>query len=330
MLQNTRKRAQRRAWPIHGYVGPNGAGKSACMVWDTLPSLSSGRRVLSTVRLLDWRYPMLCRGCAEPGHSRPVFGGPQTLSEISELLGVPLEHLDGEQVRAVLQDRPVVGETTHQRAHPLYERLTDWQQVLDARECDVLFDEVTGVASSRESMSLPSAVANLLVQLRRSDVIVRWSAPSWARADLIIRECSQAVTFCIGHMPKGSGDEDRLWRQRRLFKWRTYDAQLFDDFTAGKRDALAPWVTDWHWGPSSPSFSAYDTYDSVSTIGTVSEHGTCYRCGGSRRRPSCRCVEHGSEPHGLAGGGAGGPAGVRADSAHSSGSLPALDQLLRE
>ena len=65
----------------------------------------------------------------------------------------------------------------HGAAHPSYEPLREWQQLLDAESCDVLLDEVTGVASSRESAGLPAPVANKLVQLRRADVVVRFSAP---------------------------------------------------------------------------------------------------------------------------------------------------------
>lgn len=257
MFQNTKKRAMRRGWPIHGYVGANGGGKSAAMVWDTLPTLLAGRPVLSTVRLLDFERPRPCDGrdCVHPEHVEDV-------------------------------------EVTHLQAHPLWTPLTTWEQLLEARHCDVLLDEVTGVASSRESMAMPAPVANMLVQLRRSDVVVRWSAPNWKRADTIIRECSQAVTVCRGYLPvqaESDGDEDRAWRQRRMFKWQTYDAADLEDFTAGKRDSMDPWQTDWHWGPKSPVFDAYDTYDSVSMIGTVSDSGRCYRCGGNRPRPTCKC-----------------------------------------
>jgi hypothetical protein len=174
-------------------------------------------------------------------------------------------------------------------AHPLWVPFTDWEQLLDAESCDVLLDEVTGVASSRESHAMPAPVANKLVQLRRADVIVRWSAPSWARADKIIRECSQAVTYCQGRLPVRSGDLDRMWRRRRLFSWRTYDAAMFEDFTSGKREQLESLQRDWHWGPGSPTFSAYDTLDSVLTIGTVTDSGRCYRCGGRRPVPACSC-----------------------------------------
>lgn len=45
--------AIRRRFEIRGYVGPNGWGKTLCMVQDALPSLDSGRKVLSTVRIID-------------------------------------------------------------------------------------------------------------------------------------------------------------------------------------------------------------------------------------------------------------------------------------
>ena len=231
-----------------GYVGPNGGGKSAAMVWDTLPSLDEGRLVLSTVRLLDWRNPRECDGV----HWRAVKLGNDPAT------GEPLFADEFEPV-ACAHPGHVSGGRPHMAAHPFYVPFEDWQQLFEHDHADVLMDEVTGVASSRESMGMPAAVANTLVQLRRADLVVRWSAPSWARADKIIRECSQAVTFCRGFLPVSSGDESRSWRQRRLFKWKTYDAADFEDFTVGKREQMDALQADWHYGPRSPVFSAYDT-----------------------------------------------------------------------
>ncbi|MGV1010416.1 MAG: zonular occludens toxin domain-containing protein [Dermatophilaceae bacterium] len=261
MFRNPRKRSSRRAWPIHAYVGPNGSGKSLAMVWDTLPSLSAGRPVLSTVRLLDWENPRPCEGCE------------------------------------VCATGEVVGQ--HLQAHPLYVPLRDWSQLLDARSADVLLDEVTGVASSRESHSMPAPVANKLVQLRRADVVVRWSAPSWTRADKIIRETTQAATVCRGYLPKvvpGDDAETRMWRSRRFFRWRTHDACDLEDFTVGKAAELPSIVTDLYWGPGSPAFDAYDTFDSVETVGTVTDSGRCYRCGGRRSIPACKCAPADGHP----------------------------------
>jgi hypothetical protein len=256
MFQNVKKRASRRGWPIHGYVGANGGGKSAAMVWDTLPSLEAGRSVLSTVRLLDYLDPRPCDDLA--------------------------------------CDCDKSAEDRHGAAHPLWIPFRDWTQLLDAEHVDVLMDEVTGVASSRESHSMPSVVANTLVQMRRRDVVIRWSAPNWRRADVIIRECSQAVSYAVGYLPTVAEDSDgqRAWRNRRLFKWRTYDAADFEDFTSGKREQLRPMTVDWHWGPGSPVFKAYDTFDAVLTIGTVSDAGVCLACMGSRRRQECSCPDY--------------------------------------
>jgi Zonular occludens toxin (Zot) len=259
MFHNGKKRARRRGWPIHAYVGANGGGKSAGMVWDTLPSLDAGRTVLSTVRLLDYRNPRACTG----------YQGP-TLSDPCDV--------------CASADAP-----DHMQAHPMWVPFSEWEQLLAADHCDVLMDEVAGVASSRESQSMPSAVVVALQQCRRADLVVRWSAPNWSRADKIIRETSQAVTYCVGFLPKDASDVDRLWRQRRLFQWRTYDATQFEDFSVGKRQQMRPLVHDLHWGPRSPAFRGYDTLDTVLSIGTVSESGRCYRCGGTRRAPACKC-----------------------------------------
>jgi hypothetical protein len=140
-------------------------------------------------------------------------------------------------------------------------------------------------------------VANALVQLRRRDVVFRWTAPSWSRADLIIRECSQAATLCTGFLPVSvdAGDAeapDRMWRHRRLFRWLTYDASLLDEFTAGRRENLQRWAFDMHWGPGSPAFLGYDTFDAVSSIGHVSDSGRCMTCNGRRTAPACSCPDY--------------------------------------
>lgn len=225
-------RDRRRAVPIHAYIGENGGGKSLAMVHDTLPSLAAGRRVLSTVRLID-----------------PATGQP----------------------------------------HHSYERLTDWAQILEAEHCDVLFDEVVGIASARESQGLPVQVANLLVQLRRRDVVLRWSAPAWARADKIIRECTQAVTLCKGHLGKRDPGSPRMWAQKRLFKWRTFDAFAFDQMTTGQINKQASSSVGWFWGPNSLAFASYDTLDAVERVGDVLDSGRCVHCGGRKAIPRCSC-----------------------------------------
>lgn len=261
------KRERRRAAAIHAYVGSNGGGKSLAAVYDTIPSLRAGRPVLSTVRILD-----------------PETGQP----------------------------------------HPLCEPLTHWRQLLDFRGGDVLLDEVQGVVSSRGHQSLPPAILNLLLQLRRRDVLCRWTSPDYGRADVVLRQVTQAVTYCRGYLAEPSRGclpdcedahhdpygclEDcddqhehwplRLWGANRLFRWKTFDALSFDEFTAGKRDQLRAEVAQFYIRSRDPDRAQdwYDTLDTVEHIRDADESGTCLTCGGSRRRPKCECDrEHGPQ-----------------------------------
>lgn len=246
-------RAVRRGKAIHAYVGPNGGGKSLAMVYDTLPTLDGH----------GW-------SCDDAAH-RHVQEGEQLEGQRRVLSTVPLYAADGEP-------------------HELYDAFTDFRQLLVAEHCDVLMDEVTGVASSRESASMPVQVANFLVQLRRRDVVLRWTAPNFRRADVIMREVTQAVTECRGFMPKDRADgSGRMWRDRRLFIWRTYDAAEFDDWSAGKKDKVSKLASSMLWRPGSLVERSYNTLEGVEALGAANEAGRCMVCWGKRAVPKCCC-----------------------------------------
>lgn len=181
--------------------------------------------------------------------------------------------------------------------HRFWVPLTSFQQLLQARNCDVLLDEVTGVASSRESAALPPQVANLLVQLRRKDITLSWTTPSWARADKIIREVTQLVTVCRGFVRETSGDGQREWRQARLFKWQSFDAGSFDEWSAALSDTTRKRhadkvTTQLFWRPGSRAELGYRTYEDVAVLGhSLSVGGTCLTCGGRRSVPRCSCSD---------------------------------------
>lgn len=277
----TKATLRRRAFPIRAYVGPNGGGKSLAMVNDVLPSLAAGRRVLSTVKLLD-------------GNGNP---------------------------------------------HPLWVPLTDFRGMLDAERCDILLDEVTGVASSRSGGSvIPPGVLNMLMQLRRRDVTLSFTAPAWNRAEKVIRECTQAVTLCQGFLPKAnkgtvtkhlgrhlwadvpaqldgedldgldvplfdmnpsmvcpidkphSHDDARLWGSKRVFFWRTFDAFVFDEWTTAKRERIRPVARQVYVRTAnSEAASHYDTLDQVLSVQAVTDAGRCVDCNGTRTAPKCKC-----------------------------------------
>lgn len=180
------------------------------------------------------------------------------------------------------------------KAHPSYVPFTNFDQLLDAEHCDVLMDEIVGIANSRSAASLPVQVQNLLVQLRRRDITLSWTAPNWARADKIIREVTQAVTECRGYYPARTspstpddGSGVRLWAPKRVFRFRTFDTMDFEEWTAGKRDRLDPMAKQWFRGVGSTAFRAYDTLDSVSMV-EGGDPDLCEHCGKHKRREYCK------------------------------------------
>lgn len=252
-----RGQACRRSFPIIAYVGPNGGGKSLAMILDTIPTMAGIR----------WE-------CRNPGHrhtAEGIYTGYRTMLSTVKLLD------------------PRTG-----LAHPLYTPFTDFAQLIDAEHCDILMDEVNGVASSRESSRMDARVANVLVQLRRRDIVLRISAPNWARADKIIREVTQAVVECRGYFPARlaattEGGSGALWAPKRVFRFRTFDTADFEEWTAGKRDKLTPVNSQWFRGAGSDAFKAYDTLDAVDMVAGMTPEDTCSTCEGRVSRPACKC-----------------------------------------
>jgi hypothetical protein len=173
-----------------------------------------------------------------------------------------------------------------------YIPLRTWDQLLDFRDGDVLFDEVLGIAASESGRSLPKAVQLLLNQLRRRDILLRWTAPAWSRANIVLREVTQAVTVCRGYLPKyeNRGDDSRQWGMNRLFRWNTYDAMEFATWSDNKEAQLKGKQNAWLWRPGCWAEQSYDTFDSVDNVD--SGEGYCFRCGGERPKKKldpCTC-----------------------------------------
>lgn len=263
-------RAARRLVPIHAYVGPNGSGKSLAMVHDTLPTLDGQVWTCSNEDHLHM----------QDDYVDPLTGevGPKTTG-----------------LRRVLSTVRILDAETGE-PHRLFELLTDWTQVLHAEHLDLLLDEVTGIANSRDSAGMPVQVQAVLSKLRKVDVLMRLTAPAFARMDKLIREVCQAVTLCKGML--GRRPEGTLWRQNRLFWWKTYDAVDLEEFTAQKvnnpspqvmKTAPRPQSSAFMWGPRTRAFASYDTLGAVSRVGEVLDSGRCAHCGGRRSVPVCKC-----------------------------------------
>lgn len=247
----------RRKVPIRAFVGANGSGKTLMAVNDLTVSLDAGRPVLSAVRLLDWRAD---------------YGDPCVN---------PLCDVDGH------------GSEDHVPSHPGWVPLRRLTQLLDMQDADILLDEVGSIVSSRESTSLPHQVATLLQQLRKRQLTLTWTAPSWARADKVLREVTQLATLCNGYGARKS--EGHIWRERRYVRATSYAAADLDDFEVAKVNSVVkasrPKTVCRQWARvlTMPGRLAYDTLEEVKPIGATGKGGTCIECGGRRVTPKCEC-----------------------------------------
>ena len=244
--------SERRQVPIMAYVGFNGSGKTQCMILDTLPTLEG----------MEW-------DCDNPDHAHTREG--QTHGVRHVLSTVQLYDENGDP-------------------HPLYIPFDSWDRLSGFEHGDLLMDEMTGVAHSRHSSSLPPKIELLMNQFRKADIAVRWTAPDWARADKLVRETTRGVTVCAGSMAVKDGTS--LWPSNRRFRIRTFDAAEFDEFTYNKSEKLKPLIKDWFWAVGHRVREAYDTKQSVIMLGVTSDAGVCVACAGTRRRPECSCDDY--------------------------------------
>jgi len=191
-------------------------------------------------------------------------------------------------------------------------------QLLEVEGAAVVIDEIQSAFSSRESSKMPSAVLNALLQLRHRDNVFAWSAPSWKRADTIIREVTIELILCSGHLPKKVPGQ--LWGDNRLFRLRFFDAEDFEEFSLSsaksqREDTLRPVRREWYWRPRHDAHQLYDSTEDVKLFEGLDEFGTCIVCHGSRPRPKCSCARGGVLPKG---GGEAPPVGGASPDAHES------------
>lgn len=249
----------RRAVPISAFIGANGSGKSALATESLRHSLLEGRPVLSAVRLMDPRKA-----------------------------GQPCEH--------PLCDVEGHGEPGHVPSADGWTPLRKLSQLLEFEHGDIFLDEVGAIVSSRQSSGMPPQIEALLQQLRKRDVRLVWTAPSWARADKILREVTMLATVC-----KGYGDariEGREWRRRRWIHAASYHAADLDDFEISKVNsphAVNPprkVTSQWVRVLKLESVAWYDTFEPVPVVGFLGMGGgSCVDCGGRMSPVRCECPD---------------------------------------
>lgn len=160
---------------------------------------------------------------------------------------------------------------------------------------EVILDEIATVANSRESQRLDPRFQIAFQQLRKRGAVVRWTAPDFARADLIFREVTQSITECRGHYTDRRSALDQWglpdpWAPKRLFRRATYEALEFAQWSAGKRDAAKPEVVEWCY-PKKMKMDprqAYRTLQGVDKVAGILVDGNCAHCGKKVRAEYCK------------------------------------------
>jgi hypothetical protein len=182
--------------------------------------------------------------------------------------------------------------------HPGATPLTSLKQLL-TWDGDIWLSEITTVAGSRESSNLPVQVQAKFQQLRKGEGGCRlwWSAPSFQRADTVLREVSQVIVKTRGTLPERAV-EGHIWAPRRLFLMKAYDARELVDFniastaaTAQKHRRLRAMDRDRYWRPGKPHQDLYRTLEAVSVVGFGVLTGTCLDCEGRRSQHACTCPD---------------------------------------
>lgn len=179
------------------------------------------------------------------------------------------------------------------RPHPLWIPLVSWRQLVEARDVDVLLDEVTGVASARSFASLPAQLLQVIVQLRKRNVTLSWTSPNYARADVVLREVTRCVVDCKGYLPKR--DPGSAWASNRLARVVAYDAMDFEEWSLSKKEKAKAINSSVLWRPRHPEVEKfYDTKESVGVLDHVDLTGSCLNCGRKKKVKPCDCpdVDH--------------------------------------
>lgn len=228
---------------------------------------------------------------AQPAPSRPPrwsgivadapvvgFTGPngagKTLVAVSEAI------LDLARGRAVVSTVPISspwGSSTPLRS---------LRQLLDLEHTTVLIDEVSVVLSSRATGGLPPEVETFLQSMRHQDVTMRWTAPSWKRADVIVREVTQVAVNV--HPLMRYTRPGAFWPTPRLVMCGAMDTTSVgtdaDPERVMRRRVFRPRAL--------PGWGAYDSEHQVSRIGWPRQQAVCADCGGKTKVVYCSPDRH--------------------------------------
>lgn len=278
---------------IVGLVARNGVGKTLGAVHlYVLECWKIGRPVASNIALRPEKL----------GYPRDYYVPVSTMDQLLHL-GVQCQFCDDPSYGVVQAEGDQPASSTTKREHDL-ERDELGQcakaagSITGNRPCMLLLDEITSVLPSRDFANVPPQLQRMTQQLRKPQVSpVVWTAPSYARADKLLREVCTHIVEASVIMPRLTSKRASAfaWPQHRFFRYRIYDAA---DYEAAFGDApdLAALLDPEPPRPQSRryllgararanAFAAYDTREGVALL----DHIECSTCGGKFARKSCKC-----------------------------------------
>lgn len=252
---------------------PTGSEASGEDLWAELEQAQSPPARRRNARERHRRFRSLIKNCPVVGFTG-ANGAGKTLVAVSEAIQ------DLRVGRRVVSTVPI--NYRGLRSEPLL----SYRQLLDLENCTLLVDEVSVVFSSRATGEMPQDVVTFLQTMRHQDVTLRWTAPSWKRADLLVREVTQAVVGVHGlarYTVKGE-----FWPKPRLVL-----CGMLETVSIATDDDPEKIIGRRIWAPKRlPGWGAYDSMADVERLGGHAQDRRCLDCGGTKRPEPCSPERH--------------------------------------
>jgi len=145
----------------------------------------------------------------------------------------------------------------------------------------IIIDDVAAVFPARDWKSMPAGIHTKLQTLRHLGAQLVWTAPTWERVDLTIREVTQEVVSCKSFWTAGG-----LWGHSRFVIWKTWEVSRYLSGQPSKTPGRVRFV------PFIKGRLLYDTESVIDPFIHLDSEGVCTACGGRRTRPSCKCADN--------------------------------------
>lgn len=127
--------------------------------------------------------------------------------------------------QSLLDGRPIVTNIPGVRGS-CYVRSLDEVMAANYEDADIVLDEV-GVWFSSRQRNQDEKFLELVQQLRKSRTRLLWTAPSYARADKVLREVTQLLVKCEAPFP--GREPGSPWPRARWIYQQGFDAIEYED-----------------------------------------------------------------------------------------------------